>query len=170
MNTVVKLLIPNCLFYLSRETETFESVAEDDQLPQIVDELHDVHVSPGAPMAKLQLRVKGKVINMCDQSSNFQQAITMFLKYFCHPGFPKPRIYWFKDGQPLQASKRILLSTTRDIHAVEVLEVKREDMGEYSAYISNAAGSSYTSARLIVLSMYASTQIQVVNIIQTNTG
>lgn len=28
-------------------------------------------------------------------------------------------------------------------------------MGEYSAYISNAAGSAYSSAQLIVLSMYA---------------
>uniref|UniRef100_A0A3B5RBU4 Uncharacterized protein n=1 Tax=Xiphophorus maculatus TaxID=8083 RepID=A0A3B5RBU4_XIPMA len=34
---------------------------------------------------------------------------------------------------------------------------EREDMGEYSAYISNAAGSAYSSARLIVLSMYAQT-------------
>lgn len=32
--------------------------------------------------------------------------------------------------------------------------MKKEDMGEYSAYISNAAGSAYSSARLIVLSMY----------------
>ncbi|XP_053185436.1 obscurin [Scomber japonicus] len=110
--------------YLSRETETFESVTEDDQLPQVVDELHDVHVSPGAPIAKLQLRVKG---------------------------FPKPRIYWFKDGHPLRASKRILLQAGRDVHGVEILEVKKEDMGEYSAYISNAAGSAYSSARLIVL-------------------
>ncbi|XP_054597166.2 obscurin isoform X8 [Nothobranchius furzeri] len=109
----------------SRETETFESVAEDDQLPQIVDELHDVHVSPGSPIAKMQLKVKG---------------------------FPKPRLYWFKDGQPLRASERILLSVERDVHAVEIMEVKREDMGEYSAYISNAAGSAYSSARLIVLS------------------
>merc|ERR1719357_719359 len=38
--------------YLSRETETFESVTEDDQLPQVVEELHDVHVSPGSPIAK----------------------------------------------------------------------------------------------------------------------
>ncbi|CAK6957615.1 obscurin [Scomber scombrus] len=110
--------------YLSRETETFESVTEDDQLPQVVDELHDVHVSPGAPIAKMQLRVKG---------------------------FPKPRIYWFKDGHPLRASKRILLQAGRDVHGVEILEVKKEDMGEYSAYISNAAGSAYSSARLIVL-------------------
>ncbi|XP_051809579.1 obscurin [Acanthochromis polyacanthus] len=108
----------------SRETETFESVAEDDQLPQVVEELHDVHVSPGAPIAKMQLRVKG---------------------------FPKPRVYWFKDSHPLRPSKRILLSAERDVHGVEIMEVKKEDMGEYSAYISNVAGSAYSSARLIVL-------------------
>ncbi|XP_010790854.1 obscurin isoform X2 [Notothenia coriiceps] len=110
--------------YMSRETETFESVAEDDQLPQVVDELHDVHVCPGAPIAKLQLKVKG---------------------------FPKPRIYWFKDGQPVRPSDRILLLAEGDVHGVEILEVKKEDMGEYSAYISNAAGSAYSSARLMVL-------------------
>ncbi|XP_034744170.1 obscurin isoform X23 [Etheostoma cragini] len=110
--------------YMSRETETFESVAEDDQLPQVVDELHDVHVSPGSPIAKMQLKIKG---------------------------FPKPRVYWFKDGHPLRPSKRILLLAQRDVHGVEILEVKKEDMGEYSAYISNVAGSAYSSARLIVL-------------------
>ncbi|KAM4551579.1 obscurin isoform 29-T29 [Odontesthes bonariensis] len=109
----------------SRETETFESVTEDDQLPQVVDELHDIHVSPGSPTAKMQLKIKG---------------------------FPKPKVYWFKDGHPLQPSKRVLLSAVRDVHGVEILQVKREDMGEYSAYISNVAGSAYSSARLTVLS------------------
>ncbi|KAG7526822.1 obscurin isoform X4 [Solea senegalensis] len=111
--------------YMSRETETFESVTEDDQLPQVVEELCDVHVCPGSPIAKMQLKVKG---------------------------FPKPRLYWFKDGLPLRPSNRILLLSERDYHSLEILEVKREDMGEYSAYISNAAGSAYSSARLIVLS------------------
>ncbi|XP_060900885.1 obscurin isoform X2 [Labrus mixtus] len=110
--------------YMSRETETFESVAEDDQLPQIVEELHDVHVCPGSPIAKMQLKVKG---------------------------FPKPRVYWFKDSHPLRPSKRIMLLAERDVHGVEILEVKKDDMGEYSAYISNAAGSAYSSARLMVL-------------------
>ncbi|XP_070774234.1 obscurin [Enoplosus armatus] len=110
--------------YMSRETETFESVAEDDQLPQVVEELHDVHVSPGSPIAKMQLKVKG---------------------------FPKPRVYWFKDSHPLRPSERILLLAERDVHGLEIMGVKREDMGEYSAYISNVAGSAYSSARLIVL-------------------
>ncbi|XP_026168652.1 obscurin isoform X2 [Mastacembelus armatus] len=111
--------------YVSRETETFESVTEDDQLPQVVEELRDVHVCPGSPIAKMQLRVKG---------------------------FPKPRVYWFKDGHPLRPSGRLLLFAERDVHGLEILEVKKEDMGEYSAYISNAAGSAYSSAQLIVLS------------------
>ncbi|XP_072297836.1 obscurin isoform X16 [Eucyclogobius newberryi] len=108
----------------SRETETFESVTEDDQLPQVVEELHDLHVSPGSPIVKMQLRVKG---------------------------FPKPRVYWFKDGQPLRSSKRVVLLAERDVHGVEIVEVTKEDMGEYSAFISNAAGSAYCSARLLVL-------------------
>lgn len=49
----------------SRETETFESVSEDDQLPQVVHELHDVHVSPGSPIAKLELKVRGKMNRSC---------------------------------------------------------------------------------------------------------
>ncbi|KAM9845170.1 obscurin [Aulostomus maculatus] len=110
--------------YVSRETETFESVTEDDQLPQVVEDLRDVHAGPGSPIAKMQLRVKG---------------------------FPKPRVYWFKDGHPLRASERILLLAQQDTHVLEILEVKKEDMGEYSAYITNVAGSAYSSARLIVL-------------------
>ncbi|XP_059391295.1 obscurin-like [Carassius carassius] len=107
-----------------RDTEAFESVAEDEQLPQIVDELHDLFLSPGAPIAKMNVRVKG---------------------------FPTPRVYWFKDGTPLQGSSRIALSTKRDQHSLEILDVKREDTGEYSAYFSNIAGSAYSSARLNVL-------------------
>lgn len=79
---------------------------------------------------------------------------------YCFAGFPKPRVYWFKDGLPLRPSERIHLSADRDVHGVEITEVKREDMGEYSAYISNAAGSAYSSARMIVLSTYANAPIQ----------
>lgn len=53
------------ILFLHRETETFESVTEDDQLPQVVDDLHDVHVSPGSPFAKMQLKVKGTFVKRC---------------------------------------------------------------------------------------------------------
>lgn len=44
----------------SREQE--ESTTEEEQLPQIFDELHDIHVAPGASLAKFHLKVKGESI------------------------------------------------------------------------------------------------------------
>ncbi|XP_041100614.1 obscurin isoform X15 [Polyodon spathula] len=111
--------------YLSREQEGVESMAEEEQLPQVLEELHDVLVSPGAPIAKMHVQVKG-----------------------C----PSPRVYWFKDGQPLRPSDRVLMSAEKGLHSLEILEVSREDAGEYSSYISNSAGSAYSSARLVVKS------------------
>ncbi|XP_017322293.1 obscurin isoform X6 [Ictalurus punctatus] len=108
-----------------RDTEAFESVVEDEQLPQVVDELHDLFLSPGAPNAKMSVRIKG---------------------------FPTPKVYWFKDGVALSATDRVLLSAERDVFSLEIVEVKREDSGEYSVYVSNAAGAAYSSARMIVLS------------------
>lgn len=66
--------INNILFFSCRETETFESVAEDDQLPQVVEELHDVHVCPGSPLAKMQLKVKGEVINQYKNAPHLRQS------------------------------------------------------------------------------------------------
>lgn len=48
-----------------RDTEAFESVVEDEQLPQVVDELHDLYLSPGAPSAKMSVRVKGQMCRVC---------------------------------------------------------------------------------------------------------
>ncbi|XP_069815234.1 obscurin isoform X2 [Dendropsophus ebraccatus] len=109
--------------YASREQESLESATEQEQLPQILEELRDVLVAPETPIARFQIKVKG---------------------------LPRPRVYWFKDGQPLHASERILLTNKRKMYALEILNVMREDAGEYSTYISNAAGSAYSSARLTV--------------------
>ncbi|XP_062424696.1 obscurin isoform X3 [Rhea pennata] len=105
----------------SREQE--ESTTEEEQLPQILDELHDVHVAPGAPLAKFHLKVKG---------------------------YPEPRLYWFKDGQPLNASDRILKIDKREFHSLEILNVSKADAGQYSIFVINSAGSAYSSARLVV--------------------
>ncbi|ETE58204.1 hypothetical protein L345_16075 [Ophiophagus hannah] len=107
----------------SREQEGVESTTEEEQLPQIMDELHDIHVAPGAPVAKFHLKVKG---------------------------FPEPRLYWFKDGQPLHTSNRLQRTDSHEFHALEVLQVTKEDDGQYSVFITNSAGSAYSAARLIV--------------------
>lgn len=63
----------------SRETEAFESVTEDEQLPQVVDELQDIHVSPGSPIAKMQLKVKGVLIHCSAAFISVQQNIKQLM-------------------------------------------------------------------------------------------
>ncbi|GAB0185061.1 obscurin [Grus japonensis] len=105
----------------SREQE--ESTTEEEQLPQILDELHDIHVAPGASLAKFHLKVKG---------------------------YPQPRLYWFKNGQPLKASDRILKTDKQEFHSLEIRDVTKADAGQYSIFVINSAGSAYSSARLVV--------------------
>ncbi|XP_072640800.1 obscurin isoform X6 [Canis lupus baileyi] len=107
----------------SREQEGTESTSEEGQLPQVVEELKDLQVAPGTRLAKFQVKVKG---------------------------YPAPRLYWFKDGQPLTASEHIHMADRKKLHTLEVVSVTCEDDGQYSAYISNAVGAAYSSARLIV--------------------
>ncbi|XP_029863782.1 obscurin isoform X27 [Aquila chrysaetos chrysaetos] len=105
----------------SREQE--ESTTEEEQLPQIFDELHDIHVAPGASLAKFHLKVKG---------------------------YPQPRLYWFKNGQPLKASDRILKTDKQEFHSLEIRDVTKADAGQYSIFVINSAGSAFSSARLLV--------------------
>nr|XP_054323022.1 obscurin isoform X3 [Pongo pygmaeus] len=107
----------------SREQEGTESTTDEGQLPQVVEELRDLQVAPGTRLAKFQLKVKG---------------------------YPAPRLYWFKDGQPLTASAHIRMTDKKTLHTLEIISVIREDSGQYAAYISNAMGAAYSSARLLV--------------------
>ncbi|XP_036095522.1 obscurin isoform X2 [Molossus molossus] len=107
----------------SHEQEGAESTSEEGQLPQVVEELKDLQVAPGTHLAKFQLKVKG---------------------------YPVPRLYWFKDGQPLAASAHIRMVNKKTLHTLEVLSVTSEDAGQYSAYISNTVGAAYSSAQLQV--------------------
>ncbi|XP_067588587.1 obscurin isoform X30 [Pseudorca crassidens] len=110
--------------YLSSwEQEGTESTPEEGQLPQVVEDLKDLQVAPGTRLAKFQLKVKG---------------------------YPTPRLYWFKDGQPLTASAHICMTDRKTLHTLEIVSVTSEDAGQYSAYISNTVGAAYSSARLLV--------------------
>lgn len=61
----------NCfILYVSEQNlEGMESQAEEEQLPQIVDELHDTFVTVGAPIITLQIKVKGM--------NNYHKIITL---------------------------------------------------------------------------------------------
>ncbi|XP_059126628.1 obscurin [Peromyscus eremicus] len=105
----------------SREQEGTES--DEGQLPQVLEELKDLQVAPGTRLAKFQLKVKG---------------------------YPAPKLYWFKDGRPLTTSAHIRMTDKKTLHTLEIVSVTPEDSGQYAAYISNAVGAAYSSARLLV--------------------
>lgn len=66
------------------------------------------------------------------------------------PGYPAPKLYWFKDGKPLTTSAHIRMTDKKTLHTLEIVSVTLEDSGQYAAYISNAVGAAYSSARLVV--------------------
>lgn len=132
----------------------------------MVEELKDLQVAPGTRLAKFQVKVKGekgrkaRSRDITVQSERYQVPggcrVVPPGRGLCAdhspvaPGYPAPRLYWFKDGQPLTASEHIHMADRKTLHTLEVVSVTCEDDGQYSAYISNAVGAAYSSARLIV--------------------
>lgn len=58
-------------------------MAEDEQLPQVLDELHDLFLSPGAPIAKMSVRVKGQLCFFMDANFLFQILFYLYFVYAC---------------------------------------------------------------------------------------
>lgn len=131
-----------------------ESTSEEGQLPQVVEELKDLQVAPGTRLAKFQLKVKGEEDRPPAGAAWATTGALGVEAGVDHSpvatGYPAPRLYWFKDGQPLTASEHIHMADRKTLHTLEVVSVTREDAGQYSAYISNAVGAAYSSARLLV--------------------
>lgn len=169
--------LPFSVLPASREQEGTES-SEEGQLPQVVEELKDLQVAPGTRLAKFQLKVKGegegaegqelpppsrdRVVPCSPGVSEAPPPWAMWraecpladssvlTSPLVAPGYPAPRLYWFKDGQPLTASAHIRMADRKTLHTLEILSVTSEDAGQYSAYISNTVGAAYSSARLLV--------------------
>lgn len=140
----------------------------------MVEELKDLQVAPGTRLAKFQLKVKGEREKDGGHGAVPCQATVAWSpmtpglsedlwRARCPlgwgpalttppvaSGYPTPRLYWFKDGQPLTASAHIRMADRKMLHTLEVVSVTSEDAGQYSAYISNTVGAAYSSARLLV--------------------
>ncbi len=68
-------------------------------------------------------------------------------------GYPRPKLTWLKDGQPLLASNRF--STHYDINTgvarLKISDANLNDAGLYSVLAENKAGSDHTDGQLLVL-------------------
>jgi len=99
-----------------RDTEAFESVAEDEQLPQVLDELHDLFLSPGAPIAKMSVKVKGQLcfFFFMDANSFVSESILSLFCLFMHCLF---QVFPFLNLHLLY----LLLKSSHSEHDINVL-------------------------------------------------
>ncbi|XP_061411261.1 obscurin-like [Lethenteron reissneri] len=124
---VVDVLSPDCD---TRKAAVPRAQAEDavetpapEEPPEFTHELHDLQVAAGAESTLLSVGVKGS---------------------------PAPRVYWFKDGQPLPGSERLQLRSDGEQHTLAIALPTADDGGEYTVCASNPAGCIYTSALLVL--------------------
>ena len=66
-------------------------------------------------------------------------------------GIPAPEILWFKDGQQLKQSKKLLLTKELESYALTRDNISLEDEGTYTIKASNIGGSIEVSAKVTVL-------------------
>ncbi|KAI4893348.1 hypothetical protein NFI96_024137 [Prochilodus magdalenae] len=156
-----------------RDTEAFESVVEDEQLPQVVEELHDLYLSPGAPNAKMSVKIKGPgeqipahlklrdskeplvpprfLERFCNRTVKEGSSITLSVKV---EGSPTPSINWLKE-EPMKEVLWIKADTpgykiasSGCQHSLILMDVRQEHSGTYTCIATNRAGQSLNTACL----------------------
>ncbi|CDW55769.1 Muscle M line assembly protein unc 89 [Trichuris trichiura] len=74
-------------------------------------------------------------------------------EFECFPiGIPYPDVQWFKNGNPLMPSSRVVMWKDHwGYQRLVILNADLDDMGEYKCQISNAEGSAVSEGSLTVL-------------------
>lgn len=69
----------------------------------------------------------------------------------CHvSGFPRPNIYWQKNGVRMKDSARWKFISEEDHYTLLIYEVRESDQGKYECVVTNKLGKATCSARLEV--------------------
>ncbi|XP_071443882.1 protein Obscurin isoform X3 [Hetaerina americana] len=63
-------------------------------------------------------------------------------------GLPRPEVKWFKDGEELKPSKRIIMSDSGEDYKLEVKDLLMPDDGDYKCVVSNRLGEKSLQAKL----------------------
>ena len=65
-------------------------------------------------------------------------------------GTPEPTAEWFKNGTPVQLSRRIKADIIGDMCQLSFTETKEDDSGDYKCMVKNDLGSASTEGQLVV--------------------
>ncbi|EDO49552.1 predicted protein, partial [Nematostella vectensis] len=66
-------------------------------------------------------------------------------KSFTVTGSPTPHITWYKDGEPLDDTRRIDIRSRGNVYYLGILNLKPEDAGTYTCEAGNRIGAAYRS-------------------------
>lgn len=65
-------------------------------------------------------------------------------------GKPRPKAEWFKDGQPLQLSRRVGIESIGEVHLLVIKAARIDDSADYTCLVRNDLGQSESKAHLSV--------------------
>ncbi|XP_040831038.1 obscurin-like [Ochotona curzoniae] len=83
---------------------------------------------------------------LSDETVVLGQSVTLACQVSAQP---PAQATWTKDGDPLESSGRLLISSTlKDFHLLTILVVTVEDLGVYTCCVSNSLGTAATTATL----------------------
>lgn len=63
---------------------------------------------------------------------------------------PKAEVTWYKDGQRLYDTRKLLLTSRGDTHSLYITKASKDDMGSYSCEAKNKLGKSTSNFEVIV--------------------
>ena len=72
--------------------------------------------------------------------------------------YPTPSVEWMKDGEQLVVDRAFFSVSDKKV-LLRIQDVKVEDEGEYTCYLTNKSGTDKSSAKLTVMSKCLSVYI-----------
>jgi len=55
-------------------------------------------------------------------------------------GQPEPEVTWYREGVPIVSSADFVISSSGDVHSLEIVEVFYEDAGKFNVQVRNNGG------------------------------
>ena len=65
-------------------------------------------------------------------------------------GKPKPTVEWFRDGERIQPSERLVMESEGRVHTLSIQKAELDDEAEYKCVASNSAGQTFCTAMLLL--------------------
>ena len=99
--------------------------------------------------------------NLPSQISKTEKSVVI-LSCLLSSGTLPIRFSWFFNSQKLSPNKNVLIENDSQYSVLKILNVQKEQNGNYSCYAENNLGNSLTSSRLFVKGFFFSKMFKII--------